>query len=156
VATFVVVWLAFGLVAFAGDVVFQRLVDATPWLAARPWLIETGILVVAGAYQLAPLKRRCLAACRHSPDVASVVPITTPGAARLGLHHGLACLGSSWALMLLMFVEGFASLPWVVALTAVMTYEAAGRHGRSAASAVGAVLLLIALTVLLVSLLGGA
>ena len=156
VATFIVVWLAFGLVAFTGDVVLHGLFDATPWLAARPWLIEMSMLIVAGGYQFAPVKRRSLTACRHSTDVAAAVPITTRGAARLGFHDGLACLGSSWALMLLMFGEGFASLPWMVALTAVMAYETAGRHGRTAASAVGAVLLLVALTVLLVSLLGGA
>jgi len=155
VATFLVVWLAFGLVAIAGDLVFLRLVDATTWLSARPWLLEMGLLIVAGGYQFAPLKRRSLAACRHSTDVAPGVPIATPGAARLGLQHGLACLGSSWALMLLMFGDGFASLPWMVALTVAMAYETAGRHGRSAASAVGAVLLLVALTVLLVALLGG-
>ena len=51
------------------------------------------------------------------------------GAARLGLRHGLDCLGSSWALMLLMFAEGFANLWWMAALTAIMTYETSGRHG---------------------------
>jgi predicted metal-binding membrane protein len=155
VGTFIVVWLAFGLLAFTGDVGLHWSVDATQWLAARPWLIDVSLLIVAGAYQFTPLKRRSLAACRHSADRASAASITTRDVGRLGLHHGLACLGSAWALMLLMFGEGFASLPWIVALTAVMAYETTGRHGRTAASVVGAVLLLVALTVLLVSLLGG-
>ena len=63
--SFALVWMAFGLVAFLGDVGLHRLVDATPWLAERPWLIEAWILAIAGGYQLVPLKRRSLAACRH-------------------------------------------------------------------------------------------
>ena len=35
-------WTAFGLVAFMGDVALHAFVDATPWLAARSWLIEAG------------------------------------------------------------------------------------------------------------------
>jgi predicted metal-binding membrane protein len=29
-----------------------------------------------------------------------------------------------------MFAEGFANLWWMIALTALMVYETAGRHGR--------------------------
>ena len=112
--SFALVWTAFGLVAFLGDVGLHHVVDATPWLAERPWLIEAGVLALAGGYQLVPLKRRSLAACRH-PVAPCVSPDAVPRrrVGRLGLRHGLACLGSSWALMLLMFAEGFASLGWM-------------------------------------------
>ena len=146
---FAVIWTVFGLLAFMGDVVLHHLVDATPWLATRPWLIEASVVALAGAYQFAPLKRRELAACRHP---ASLLPTTAPprrGFFQLGFDHGLTCLGSSWALMLLMFAEGFANLWWMVALTAVMVYETTGRYGRRAASAVGVLLLLFAAVVLL-------
>lgn len=145
---FAVVWTIFALVAFMGDLALHRLVDATPWLAARPWLIEASVLALAGAYQFAPVRRRSLAACRHP---VGLLPTTAPprrGSFILGLDHGLACLGSSWALMLLMFAEGFASLWWMVALTAVMVYETTGRHGQRAASAAGLVLLLAGLALL--------
>ncbi|MGZ6271171.1 MAG: copper chaperone, partial [Candidatus Limnocylindrales bacterium] len=66
-----------------------------------------------------------------------------------GLDHALACLGSSWALMLLMFAEGFASLWWMVALTGAMVYETTGRHGQRAAPAVGLLLLTSAAVMLL-------
>ena len=142
-AAFGWVWATFGLAAFLGDVGLHRTVDATPLLAERPWLIEAGVLAVAGAYQFAPLKRRSLAACRHPGMPGSRAGDAS--AARIGLGDGLACLGSSWALMLLMFGEGFASLGWMVALTAAMAYETSGRHGQQAARLIGVVLLLIAL-----------
>ncbi len=140
-ASYAVAWTVFGLLAFLGDVGLHHLVDTWPWLEARPWLIEAGVIGLAGAYQFSLRKRRSLAACRHPsvPILSAARPAR--GAYRLGLDHGLACLGSSWALMLLMFAEGFASLGWMAALTAVMVYEATGRHGQGAAAAVGAVLL---------------
>ncbi|MDO8484275.1 MAG: DUF2182 domain-containing protein [Candidatus Limnocylindrales bacterium] len=148
---FAVVWTVFGLLAFMGDVVLHHVVDATPWLAARPWLIEASFLALAGAYQLAPLKRRSLSACRHP---VGLLPATAParrGSFQLGVDHGLVCFGTSWALMLVMFAEGFANLWWMVALTAVMVYETAGRHGQRAAAAVGVLLLLFAATILVTS-----
>ena len=145
--SFALVWTAFGLVAFLGDVGLHRLVDATPWLAERPWLIEAWILAIAGGYQLVPLKRRSLAACRH-PTAPRAPSTVVEDARRLGLRHGIACLGGSWALMLLMFAEGFASLGWVLALTVLMRYEATGRHGQRAASVAGLTLILAAVAVL--------
>ena len=142
-AAFGLVWAVFGLAAFLGDVVLHRTVDATPWLAERPWLIEAGVIAVAGAYQFAPLKRRSLATCRHPGSLAARA--VGASAARVGLCDGLACLGSSWALMLLMFGEGLAGLGWMVALTAVMAYETSGRHGQRVARLIGAILLLAAL-----------
>jgi predicted metal-binding membrane protein len=149
---FALVWTVFGLLAFMGDVALHHLVDATPWLAARPWLIEASVVALAGAYQFAPLKRRALAACRNP---AGLLPIAAPPRRRisieLGVDHGFACLGSSWALMLLMFAEGFANVEWMAVLTVVMVYEAAGRHGQRAASATGLFLLAFATTVVLTS-----
>jgi predicted metal-binding membrane protein len=145
-ASFALVWTAFGLVAFLGDVGLHHVVDATPWLAERPWLIEAGILALAGGYQLVPLKQRNLEACRHPVEPAVTASIGTMG--RLDLRQGFACLGSSWALMLLMFAQGFASIGWMVALTALMVYEATGHHGQRVASAAGVALLLAALAAL--------
>jgi predicted metal-binding membrane protein len=152
VATFLgtsaIVWAGFGLAAFVGDVVVHHIVDTSPWLGARSWLIEAGVLATAGAYQFMPLKRRYLAACRRPGDrVTSSVP-SGSSAIGLGLRHGLDCLGSSWALMLVMFASGFASASLMAALTLLMAYEATGRHGERAATAAGVVLLLAALATL--------
>lgn len=147
-AGFSLVWTTFGLLAFSGDMVVHRVVDSSAWLGARPWLVEAGVLGLAGLYQFAPVKRRSLAACRHPESFRTADPIPGRSAARLGLDHGVACLGSSWALMLLMFGEGFANLGWMAALTALMVYETTGRHGQRATSASGLILLLAGLAVL--------
>ena len=54
--------------------------------------------------------------------------------------------------MLLMFAEGFANLWWMVALAALMVYEATGRHGQRAASAAGVLLVGHAAAIVVVGL----
>lgn len=144
---FALAWAGFGLAAFAGDMVLHRVVDASPWLAERPWLIAAGLLGVAGAYQLTPLKRRSMAACRLPGRWTASGEAGSAGFLRLGLRHGWDCLASTGALMLVMFAAGFGSLVSMVVLTILMAYEVTGRHGQRAATAAGIVLLLIALWV---------
>jgi predicted metal-binding membrane protein len=147
-SVFAAVWVAFGIVAFAGDAVLHRIVDATPWLASRPYLVEAGVFVLAGAYQWTPLKRRFLVACRHPAAFASIEDRSAFAVARTGLRHGLDCLGSSWALMLLMFAEGVANLWWMAALTAIMTYETTGRRGARLATWAGFALVFLGVAAL--------
>ena len=139
-------WTAFGLVAFVGDIGLHHLVDAWPWLAERPWLIQAASLALAGAYQLAPVRRRALKACRHPRPGATA---NLAGDARVGFGIGVAhardCVVASWALMLLMFAAGFANLAWMAILAVVMAYEALGRHGARFGTLVGLGLLALAL-----------
>jgi predicted metal-binding membrane protein len=145
---FLLAWTVFGLLAFAADDVLHHVVDATPSLASRPWLIEASLLALAGLYQFAPLKRRSLTAFRHPADVLPAGARDEPAWFRSGIDHGLDCLGSSWALMLLMFAEGFANIWWMAGLTALMIYEAGGRHGLRAGRLAGVVLVLAGLALL--------
>ena len=45
------------------------------------------------------------------------------GALRMGLRHGLYCLGCCWVLMGLLFVLGVMNLVWVAALTLFVFLE---------------------------------
>jgi len=139
-AGYAVVWGGFGLLAFLGDVALHHVVDATPWLAARPWLVAAATFTIAGVYEFSPTKRRWLEVCRE-PD-RHIVAGEAGG--RVGFEHGLACLGSSWGLMLLMFGAGVASLPWMALLTVVMVYQTVGRRGEEAIAVVGVTLLIVA------------
>jgi predicted metal-binding membrane protein len=145
---FFTVWAVFGLAALLGDTVVHRVVDSTPWLADRPWLIAAAVLAIAGGYQFLPHRERALERCRRPmAHMPAIVP-TLGAATRAGLDHGLTCLGASWALMLLMFGEGFGSLPWMVALTAVMVVETSPASSRRLSAVVGVGLLLLSLATL--------
>jgi predicted metal-binding membrane protein len=150
---YALVWSAFGVAAFVGDMGLHALVHASPWLAARPWLIQAFVLALAGAWQLVPLRRRALEACRHPArrvglaiggnpaDSGRVASRDFSAALRSGLAHGLDCLVASWAVMLLMFAAGVANLAWMAVLAAAMAYEALGRHGARFGIVLGFVLL---------------
>ena len=79
------------------------------------------MLAGAGLFQFSALKYRCLEQC-HTPFafVAARWHGVAPAreAWRLGVDHGLFCVGCCWALMLLMFVVGMGSLGWMLALAA--------------------------------------
>jgi predicted metal-binding membrane protein len=136
------VWTGFGWLAFLGDDLVHHTVDATPWLAARPWLIGGSVLALAGAFQFSDLKEKCLSRCRApGPFLLAHYRRGAAGGWHLGFGHGLFCLGCCWALMLVMFAAGVAMLWWMAALTAVMVYEKTGRHGRALTPAVGVALL---------------
>jgi predicted metal-binding membrane protein len=118
---YALVWSAFGLAAFAGDGALHALVDASPWAREHEWAIGPSALLLAGAFQLSSLKDACLRACRHPASfMHRHYRRGTGGAFRLGLRHGAFCLGCCWALMLVMFAAGVASLVWMALLTALI------------------------------------
>ncbi len=146
---YAVVWCAFGILAFAGDVGLHRTVDAIPWLLAHPWVVSGGVLALAGAFQFTSLKEQCLRKCRLPATFLLQHYRRGPHAAfQLGYRHGLFCAGCCWALMLVGFAAGFASLWWMMALTALMVFEKTARRGLRAVPLAGAVLLLWSVLVL--------
>jgi predicted metal-binding membrane protein len=151
IAGYAMVWTAFGVLAFVGDVGLHKLVHASPWLAAHPQLIAGSVLALAGAFQFSELKERCLTECRHpGPFLIHHYRRGASAAFRLGRIHGLFCLGCCWALMLVGFAAGVANLWWMAALTALMVFEKTGRGGDRGVVPIGAGLILASAIVFLV------
>jgi predicted metal-binding membrane protein len=142
IAGYVVVWCAFGAVAFIGDVGLHRTIDRVAWLAAHPWLISGSILALAGAFQFTRLKDACLRACRLPGNfLLRYYARGAKAAFSMGYRHGVFCVGCCWALMLVSFAAGFANLWWMAALTALMVFEKTAYRGRAAVPIAGAILL---------------
>jgi predicted metal-binding membrane protein len=138
------IWTLFGLVALLCDGLLHETVEQSAWLETNAWLIGAGILVVAGLYQFTPLKYYCLEKCR-SP--LSFIMRHWQGrhdrwhAFRLGVRHGLFCIGCCWSLMLLMFAVGMGNLGWMLVLGMVMALEKNLPWGRWFSAPVGVILL---------------
>jgi predicted metal-binding membrane protein len=81
------------------------------------------IRMLAGLYQLSPLKEFCLAKCRTPMDF-TVAPSRsgTMGAFYMGLVYGLYCLGCCWLLFVTLFPLGM-SIPAMAAITLVVLAE---------------------------------
>ena len=119
-------WFAFGVAAHAADELVQWGAVKVPALATHAWAIGAAVLAGAGLFQFSALKYRCLEQC-HTPFafVAARWHGVAPAreAWRIGVEHGLFCVGCCWALMLLMFVVGMGNLGLMLALAVVMAAE---------------------------------
>jgi predicted metal-binding membrane protein len=126
VAGFIAAWLAFGLVAHAADATLRAAAAGDPWLVGHGWIVGAAVFGAAGLFQFSALKYRCLEQCRTPfAFVAARWHGHAPAreAFRLGADHGIFCVGCCWALMLVMFVVGTASVGWMLALAALMAAE---------------------------------
>ena len=109
---------------------------------ARSWWI----FLVAGIYQFAPLKRACLTHCRTPFGYFLTRWIDGPiGALRMGLQHGLFCVGCCWALMATAFAVGAMNLWWMTALGTVALLEQTTPQGELLRRALGAAFLVAGL-----------
>lgn len=137
------IWMLFGALAHIGDLFVHEAVEHSVWLEANAWVIGAGTIMFAGIYQFTSLKYRCLEKCR-SP--LSFITEHWTGrsersqALRLGMHHGLFCVGCCWSLMLLMFVVGVGNLGWMLALGTVMAVEKNVRWGKRISTPLGVAL----------------
>jgi predicted metal-binding membrane protein len=157
VAGYVAVWLASGVLMHAAYEAWLAVVEQISWLRANAWSIGAGIVLLAGVYQLTPLKYYCLDRCR-SP-LSFIAAHWRGGSARLqalqlGLHHGLFCVGCCWSIMLLMFVVGSINLGWMLALGAVMAIEKNVPWGRRMSAPLGLILISWGLTLALGAAIG--
>jgi predicted metal-binding membrane protein len=149
-AGYVVAWSLFSVAATLlqwglaeAALLSPMMVSVSPWLGGA-------ILIAAGLYQWTPLKSSCLRHCR-SP-LAFLVEHWQPGipgALRLGMRHGLYCIGCCWALMLLLFVGGVMSLLWIAGITAFVLLEKLAPHGVQGGRLSGLALMLCGAWVLL-------
>jgi predicted metal-binding membrane protein len=137
VGGYLLVWIGYsaGAALLQGGLRVAALL--TPMGASASPHLAGGLLVLAGIYQLTPLKDACLKGCR-SP-MGFLMAEWRPGrrgALAMGLRHGWNCAGCCWAMMALMFVLGVMNLLWMAALTALCLVEkgipAGDRVGRLA------------------------
>ncbi|MEP7182534.1 MAG: DUF2182 domain-containing protein [Betaproteobacteria bacterium] len=123
---FFAAWVAFGLLAHGADSTLRWASAQSPWFIANGWAVGAVVLAGAGLFQWSALKYRCLDECRTPFGFVGARwhgRSPTREAFRIGLDHGVFCVGCCWALMLLMFVVGTGSLGWMLALAAVMAAE---------------------------------
>ena len=139
---YLLVWTAFSVAATALQRALANAFLLTPMMEPATPVAGAAILLVAGAYQFMPLKRTCLHACR-SP-LAFLTRHWRPnvsGAFRMGVVHGIYCLGCCWALMLLLFAGGVMNLLVILALTAWVVAEKTLPFGEQGARLAGALLI---------------
>jgi predicted metal-binding membrane protein len=144
-AGYLLVWAVVGAIVL----VAQRVLDATVSPELRPYGVAA-VLLAAGAYQFTPLKATCLRACQTPADfLVQHWRSGTLGALRLGLDHGLYCLGCCWALMAVLVAAGGMGLAWVALIALIVLVEKLAPRAVWFGRAVGVAFVLGAVLVLL-------
>lgn len=152
VAGYLAVWLAASLV-FAGLTLgLQTLAPDRQAIGPVSDVIAAVLLGAAGLYQFSNLKEACLKKCRRPFSILFARWSDRPQRIfRLGIEQGIWCLGCCWALMLVMFAVGIMNLFWMALLGLFALFEKQV-NGRLPSRIAGAILLVWAGTLLLVSL----
>lgn len=144
-AGYVLVWAVVGGIVL----VAQRVLDVVVSSDLRP-LGAAAVLLVAGAYQFTPLKATCLRACQTPADfLVRHWRGGLLGGLRLGLDHGLYCLGCCWALMAVLVAAGGMGLAWVALIALIVLVEKLAPRAIWFSRAVGVTFVVGALVVAL-------
>ena len=141
-AGYVVAWTVFSL----GATVLQRVLAS--WLLLSPMMepanhrVSAVLLLIAGAYQWTPLKQACLRTCQSPLGfLMGRWRGGASGAFRMGLEHGIYCVGCCWALMLLLFAGGVMNLVVIVGLMVWVGFEKLAPYGRIGAQVTGSAMI---------------
>jgi len=146
--SYIVLWFVFGVGAYLLSAAVESAASGSEWVAMN-WGRAGGILLVlAGVYQLTPLKDICLRHCRsplsfvmtHWRDGRS-------GAVRMGLVHGLYCVGCCWLLFLILIPLGVMNVVAMVAVAGLVFAEKVVGHGRAIGVVASAVLIVYGVAV---------
>lgn len=117
-------WTAYSVVIATLQWILHAALLVSDGMTSASPLLSGGLLIVAGVFQLTPLKDRCLTQCRSPISfLMSHWREGTWGAFRMGVSHGVYCVGCCWALMALLFVLGVMNLVWVAVLAAIVLLE---------------------------------
>ncbi|MFE7897369.1 DUF2182 domain-containing protein [Streptomyces sp. NPDC057424] len=144
VGGYLLVWTAFGLLAYAALAFTGDLVDDHP--AAGRWIGSITFLL-AGLYQLGPLKHVCLRHCRDPlSHLVRYAGFRRPARdLRVGVHHGAYCVGCCAGLMVVLIPLGVMNVAAMAGLALVIFMEKLWSRGLLLTRVVGVAFLVLAL-----------
>ncbi len=140
---YLLAWLVFSLAAVGLQWALEKaglMHSMMMWSTSTK--LSAAFLIMAGIYQLSPLKHVCLKHCRSPVDFLSRNFRSGHGGALfMGLHHGLYCVGCCWFLMVLLFAGGIMNLVWISGLAIIVLLEKLLPYGQWFARITGGLLL---------------
>lgn len=127
VGSYLLVWAITGIAILIGWSIPMNYLLAEPFTNNAQSLVDIifgALLVISGLYQFSPLKTKCLGYC-ESPMSFFMRRWRSGavGAMKMGVYHGLYCLGCCWPYFLLMVALGWMNLLWMALFAAIIFGE---------------------------------
>ena len=143
-AGYLLTWSAAGVLAYGVFVLGRELAGGElAWDGAGHW-VAGGTLLLAGAYELTPLKDACLSQCRSPLGfLLGRWRDGVRGALGMGVRHGAWCLGCCWALMASLFALGVMSIAAMAFVAAIIAFEKTVPWHRAATWTTAGVLIVL-------------
>lgn len=124
VSSYMIIWALFGVLAYLFAIGGERLAEQSMWVMDNAASIGGGLLILAGIYQLTPLKHACLSKCRSPLSfIMSSWRDGYAGSFRMGLEHGAYCLGCCWMLFVILFPLGMMNIGAMALITLLIFAE---------------------------------
>jgi len=124
VVAYLVMWAFAGLAAYVGMRAAEAAAARLALSPATTAQIGGAIIMVAGIYQLTPLKDECLSKCREPIDfILTSWRDGAKSALEMGLLHGAYCLGCCWLLFVILFPLGIMNVGAMAAVTLIIFAE---------------------------------
>lgn len=149
VAGYLLTWASVGVLAYGGLALTGYLVTRYP--GSGRW-IGAVAFVLAGLYQLGPLKYVCLRHCRDPMTQLMHYTKFRPFMRdlRVGVHHATYCVGCCWALMVVLIPLGVMNVAAMAGIAAVIFMEKLWRFGPLFSRVVGVCLIAVGVLALFV------
>jgi predicted metal-binding membrane protein len=146
---YLLTWALFSLAAVAVHWWLDSAGLLSPEMATTDAMIGGALLVATGLYELTPAKATCLTHCRSPLEwLGAHWRPGLSGALRMGIGHGLWCVGCCFMLMALLFYAGVMNLAWVAGLALYILAQKAAPGGPWIARAGGLALALAGVAVI--------
>jgi len=141
VAGYAAVWVMFSAACAALQQFLHARALLSERMASTSFVLSACLLMAVGVYQWTPMKNACLHHCRTPfAFLLGQWREGRSGAVRMGVEHGLICVGCCWMLMLLPFAAGVMDLRWMAGITMLLMLEKAAPGGEWVSRIAGAVL----------------
>src|SRR6478752_6844729 len=152
VNAYLLIWILTGIALLLVWSVIMNTLITSGFRTNQLDVIYGVLLIISGVYQFSPLKTKCIGYCES--------PLSffmrrwksgTIGAVKMGVYHGLYCLGCCWPYFLLMVSLGWMNLLWMGLFACVIFGEKIWSRGVWVAKIAGIGLMTLGLIAIILA-----
>ena len=155
VNSYLLIWTLTGIALLLVWSMIMNILIAMGYKTIQLDIIYGILLIISGTYQFSSLKKRCIGYC-ESP-LSFFMRGWKSGkrvAFKMGIYHGLYCLGCCWPYFLLMVSLGWMNLVWMGLFSLIIFAEKIWSRGLLAAKIGGIIFMTFGLFIIIFAING--